>query len=66
MSNEHKKLFREVVNILGLNRHRAMPVWKDGVLVEVREIQQIQGGLWSKVGEKIGKLEEIPVEQRQV
>ena len=43
-----------------------MPVWKDGVLVEVRKIQQIQGGLWSKIGEKVDGLEKIPAEQRQV
>lgn len=66
MSIEHKKVFRQIIGILGLNRHRAMPVWKDGVLVEVREIQQIQRGLWSKVGEKVEKLEEIPVQQRLV
>ncbi|MEK7503937.1 MAG: hypothetical protein AAB550_00330 [Patescibacteria group bacterium] len=66
MSKEHKDIFKKVIDVLGLNRHRVMPVWKDGVLVEVRKIQQIQGGLWSKIGEKVDGLEKIPAEQRQV
>lgn len=66
MSKAHKELFRKVVDQLGLNRHRTMPVWKAGVLAEIREIRQIQGGLWSRVGKKVDGLDEIPVEQRQV